>query len=109
MKVYKIQVNQLYDGQHFPLTFNCGAFGDGGILEWNESLDFKLAQFNHIVIDDEQVVKGDIIECFLFMAELPKKIYKGYRKEYDKEGYSEIAETHINYDWIEVTSKKYKL
>lgn len=109
MIVYKIQVNQLYEEQHCPLNFNCGVFGDGGILEWHESLDFKLAQFNHIVIDDEQVTKGDVIECFLFMAELPKKEYKKYRKEYDKDGYSEIAEHSIDYNWTIVTSKKQKL
>ena len=43
------------------------------------------------------------------MAKLPKKEYKKYRKEYEKEGYSEIAENSINYDWTIITSKKYKL
>ena len=43
------------------------------------------------------------------MAELPKKEYKKYRKEYDKEGYSEIAENSIDYNWTIVTSKKFKI
>lgn len=108
MIVYKIQVNQLYEGQHCPLDFNCGAFGDGGILEWHKNLDLKLAQFNNIKVVDKNAEKRDVVECFLFMAKLPKKEYKKYRKEYDKEGYSEIAEDFINYDWTIVTSKKFK-
>ena len=109
MIVYKIQANILYQEQHFPIGINCGAFGDGGILEWHESLDLKLAQFNNIKVIDKDAEKGNIIECFLFMAKLPKKEYKKYRNEYELEGYSEIAEEYINYDWTIVTSKKFKL
>ena len=39
---------------------------------------------------------------------MPKKAYKQYRREHDLEGYSEIAESYIDYDWTEIASKKLK-
>ena len=108
MRVFKITADIFYDGQYFPVDFNCGAFGEGDSLEWHESLDLQLVRFNNIKIS-KKVNKGTVIECFLFMAKLPKKEYKKYRKEYEKEGYSEIAENSINYDWTIITSKKFKI
>lgn len=108
MIVYKITSNILFNGGHFPLEFNFGKMGEVDWFEWHESLDLQLARFNNIKIT-EKIDKGETIENFLFMAEIPKKEYKRYRKEYDKEGYSEIAENHINYDWTIVAVKKFKI
>ena len=106
MKVYMITSNILHLGGHFPLDHNYGKLGESGCMEWHESLDLQLLRFNNIRILED--VEGETIENVLFMAEMPKKAYKKYRKEFEKEGYSEIAEMYINYDWIEITSKKFK-
>ena len=108
MKVFKVTADILHDEQNFPVDFNCGAFGEGDSLEWHESLDLQLAKFNNVKVT-EKVDKGTVIECCLFMGKLPKKEYKKYRKEHEKEGYSEIAENNIDYDWTIITSKKFKL
>ena len=50
MRVFKITADIFYDGQHFPVDFNCGAFGEGDSLEWHESLDLQLVRFNNIKI-----------------------------------------------------------
>ena len=107
MRVYKVTSNILYLGSHFPLDHNYGKLGESECCEWHESLDLQLLRFNNINII-EHVDKGETIENFLYMAEIPKKAYKLYREEHDREGYSEIAEMYINYDWIEIINKKYK-
>lgn len=81
-------------------------FGNGDALEWHESLDLILARYNNIKIEED--VEREVIECIIFMAQMPRKAYKQYRREYDLEGYSEIAESYIDYDWIEIVSKKLK-
>jgi hypothetical protein len=106
MIVYIIQSNVLYKGGHYPTDFTCEPFGESGCLEWHKSLDLMLAKYNNIKFLED--VKGETTECFLFMAELPKRNYKAYRKEYDKEGYSEIAENFIDYNWTIIASKKQK-
>jgi hypothetical protein len=103
-----ITSNVLHLGGHFSLDHDYGKLGESGCGEWHESLDLQLLRFNNINIT-EHVDKGETIENFLFMGEMPKKAYKQYRKEYDKEGYSEIAECYINYNWVEIASKKYKV
>jgi hypothetical protein len=108
MIVYKVTANALEEGSHFPLYYDYGTLGENECCEWHESLDLQLLRFNNIRIT-EKVDRGTTIECSLFMAKLPKKEYKRYREEYEKEGYSEIAENSINYDWTIVTSKKFKL
>lgn len=107
MKVYMLTVNILYKGGHFPLGHNYGKMGESTCCEWHESLDLQLARFNNVKIT-EDLDKEDTVENFLYMADIPKKGYKKYREEFDREGYSEIAEEYINYDWKVVTSKKYK-
>ena len=107
MKVFKVTANILYLGGHFPIDFTCEPFGEGDALEWNKSLDLMLAKYNNIKLLEGE--KGDIVECFLFAANLPKKVYNIYRDECEREGYSEIAEGVINYDWDILLSKKIKL
>ena len=106
MKVYKVTANILFDKQHFPINFSCEPFGNGDALEWHESLDLILSKFNNISVLED--CKGEVVECNIFMAKMPKKAYNQYRREHDLEGYSEIAESYINYDWIEIASKKLK-
>jgi hypothetical protein len=106
MKVYKITANILHQEQHFPIEFSCKGIGLGDALEWHESLDLMLLKYNNIQITEQ--TETNIFECFLFMADIPKKQYKKYRKEYDLEGYSQIAENYIDYNWDIVTSKKIK-
>lgn len=108
MKVYKVTVNALQEGSHFPLYHDYDKLGENECCEWHDSLDLQLLRFNNVRIT-EKVDKGTTIECFLFMADIPKKGYKLYREEHEKEGYSEIAEQYINYNWTIVTSKKFKI
>lgn len=66
----------------------------GDSLEWHESLDLQLVRFNNIKISKKLIIKELLLNVFIYGKSCRKKNIK-VRKEYEKEGYSEIAENSM--------------
>lgn len=71
-------------------------------FDWSDDLETKLKEYNEITFNSDDCGDSDGVEKILQCAEIPLKIWKKYKKEYN---FHEYVSNKVDYNFTTLKSK----